>query len=108
MKHIKLFEEFGFDDEFDEDEAAQYDDYHSIEKFPKKEFDKPTEPKKPYKRSLTDKESEFMRNAFPNHSFTLDIDADGFIILGGGEGPLGKFYITEDDLVKFMAEEVGE
>ena len=107
MKHIKLFEEFGFDDEFDDDEAAEYDDYHSTEKYPKREFDEPTEPKEPFKRKLTDEENKFMFRQFPEHSWSM-VDADGFIILGGGESSMGVYYITEEDLANFMEEELND
>ena len=91
MKHIKLFEEFEY----------------KKEKYPKKSFGKFTAPEEPIKRKLTDEETKFMFKFFPYHSWS-DPDANGYIILGGGEHVMGKYYITEEDLANFMAEEVEE
>ena len=63
-----------------------------------KEYDKHTLPSEPYKRSLTDEENRVMLKNFQNHSWSTNIDSNGHIILGGGEGEGGYYYITEDDL----------
>jgi len=67
-----------------------------------KQFDKPTLPKEPIKRDLTEEETEAMNMHFPMYSWSK-IDADGNIVLGGGIEARGKFYITEDDLKKVLA-----
>lgn len=92
MKHIKLFEEF-----LDP----------TVKQFRKREFDKFEAPIEPIKRKLSKEETKFMFRHFPEHSWS-DVDAEGRIILGGGESPMGKFYITEDDLAAFMEEELNE
>lgn len=56
-----------------------------------------TAPTKPFKRSLTAEETAKMYKHFRNHSWS-NIDAEGRIILGGGEHEEGKFYILEGDL----------
>lgn len=45
-----------------------------------------------------------MLKNFSNFAFTRNIDKNGYILLGAGEGDYDdcKFYITEDDLKKFM------
>lgn len=63
----------------------------------RKEFATPQFPKKPIKRELTDEEIKIMYKHFNNHSWS-NIDADGKIILGGGEEDCGSYYITEEDL----------
>ena len=93
MKHLKIFEEFHIN-------------LHR-EKYPKKEFDKFTLPIEPYKRKLTDEETKFLFKNFLNHSWS-NVDAEGRIILGGGNSHAGKFYITEDDIAKFMEEELND
>jgi len=92
MKHIKLFEEFSAHS------------FRGSKKYPKREFEKITEPKEPFKRDLTKKERDFMYKYFADHSWS-NVDADGYIVLGGGEEGPGKFYITEEDLANFMEEE---
>lgn len=82
MKHIKPLKEFFF---FNQPELL------------KKKFNSPTSPSLPFKRDLTDDESEIMLKAFPTHSFS-NIDSEGRILLGGGMGDEALFYITEDDL----------
>lgn len=92
MNRIQKFEEFEKTNEAFE------------ERFPKRVFGQITAPEEPIKRKLTKEETSFMFRNFRGHSWS-DIDALGRIILGGGESYLGKFYITEDDLEKFMKEE---
>lgn len=92
MSRIQKFEEF------------QRTNESFSERFPKRSFDKFTAPERPEKRNLTKEESTFMYRNFKNHSWS-NIDAKGRIILGGGEEEMGKFYITEEDLEKFMEEE---
>lgn len=62
-----------------------------------RKFDTLTEPELPIKRRLTDEESDKMFKHFSNHSWS-NVDNKGRIILGGGEGSGGMYYITEDDL----------
>lgn len=89
MKHLKLFEEFEY----------------PKEKYPKGEFEEITKPKKPEKRQLTLEERKFMYKFFPTYSWG-NPDANGYIILGGGEkGGAGKYYITEEDLANYMADD---
>ena len=88
LNHLKIYEEFFF--------------VHP-EKFSKRSFGTFTKPEEPFKRELTKIEKRFIMNNFPNHSFSA-IDNKGRIILGGGESPAGLYYITEDDLLKYMEE----
>ena len=92
MKHLKIFEEFT---------------NPNVKQFKKRNFDNPTEPKEPFQRELTKEENKFMFRHFPEYSWA-DVDADGLIVLGGGTSPTGMFYITEEDLAKFMEEELNE
>jgi len=93
MKHIKMITEF-FGGDFSELGIKN-------ESFPKRSFDKFTRPVEPFKRELTDEERRFMFKNFRNHSWS-NVDATGKIVLGGGEDSAGKYYITEEDLEKFM------
>lgn len=88
MKYLKLFE--GFLSE--STEAMQL----------VKTFETPRVPEEPMKRDLTDDEKEAMRMHFPMYSWS-NIDSNGNIVLGGGTNGRGKFYITEDDLMKVLA-----
>ena len=98
MKYLKSFKEIN----------ESYEPWlGQPEKYPKREFDKPTDPVEPFKRGLRDEETKFMLRHFYNHSWS-HIDANGYIVLGGGEEGTGKFYITEEDLANFMAEEKEE
>lgn len=63
----------------------------------KKSFGEFTKPAEPFKRELTQEENNKMYKHFSNHSWS-SIDANGNIILGGGEDSAGMYYITEDDL----------
>lgn len=98
IKHIKLFNEvwgYGKDDE---------GNTHNLKDiYPKRSFSEITSPKKPYKRELTSEETEFMVRNFKTYSWS-DIDAEGRIILSVGSSNKGKYYITEEDLAKFMEE----
>jgi len=67
----------------------------------RKEFNQITEPKLPFKRKLTAEELKILYLHFGGHSWS-HIDADGLIVLGGGEYSAGKFYITEEDLNSLM------
>ena len=67
----------------------------------RKKFQNFTYPTLPFKRELTDSESEAMYLHFRGHSWS-DIDANGNIILGGGESAAGKYYITEQDLASLI------
>ena len=98
MKHLKSFNEIN---ESIRDEMTG----KLTEKYPKRELDKPTEPAEPFKRKLTDKELDFLGKFFKTHSWSLSIDAEGRIILGGGTEGGGKYYITEEDISNFMEEE---
>lgn len=62
-----------------------------------KTFSKVEYPKLPYKRDLTEEENKVMYKNFLNHSWSA-IDANGNIVLGGGESAAGMYYITEQDL----------
>lgn len=104
MKYIKLFEEIGGGYGKDNPNARIITNDKT---FPKKEFGKFTKPEEPFKRKLTNDEIKFMFRNFKNHSWSA-IDANGNIVLGGGASPMGKYYITEEDLDKFMKEEKGE
>lgn len=63
----------------------------------KKSYERFHEPVEPFKRDFTKEERLKLFHHFQNHSFSK-IDANGHIILGGGEESAGKFYITEEDL----------
>lgn len=67
----------------------------------KKKFNKITEPKEPFKRDFTQEETKTLFKCFPMHSWSK-IDADGNIVLGGGQDSRGMYYITEDDLKKLV------
>lgn len=56
--------------------------------------------KKPFKRQLTQDEIKLMHKYFIDYSFSINIDADSNIILGGGNSEGGIYYITEEDLKK--------
>ena len=56
-------------------------------------FERPKEPL----TSLTEEQKEKLQSYFSEHSFSK-IDANGRIILGGGEEPDGKFYTTPEIL----------
>jgi hypothetical protein len=71
------------------------------EKFSKRRFGEATWPEKPFKREFTKEERDFLHRNFSEHSWS-NIDNKGRIILGGGEEARGLFYITEEDLKKFM------
>lgn len=45
-----------------------------------------------------------MRDNFSIYSYTSRIDKNGYIILSGGGEDGGLYYITEDDLKKYMSE----
>jgi hypothetical protein len=75
--------------------------FGSTSPFPKRQFDRATSPVKPFRRKLTKVEENFLRINFPYHSWS-DVDATGKIVLGGGEEERGMFYITEDDLKKWL------
>lgn len=83
LSHIRLFEEY----------------VKSL--FPVREFDEPTAPAKPYRRKLSDDERRFLWRFFANFSWS-DVDAEGRILLGNGMEEIAKYYITEDDLRKYM------
>ena len=65
-----------------------------------RQFNSFRNPKKPFKRELTSDEIKLMHKHFWNYSFSINIDADNNIILGGGKPEGGIYYITEDDLLK--------
>ena len=92
MKNIKLYEEF-LSEHYGENTPGMK---------MRKTFNKPTEPKEPFKRDFTAEERKAMHDNFPLHSWSK-IDSDGKIVLGGGEESRGKFYITEDDLKKLTS-----
>lgn len=92
---VKLFEQY-----VESVNEAKKDD-----KVTKREYDEVTEPKKPMGRKLTDEESKVMHKNFKNHSWTMKVDANGHILLGGGEGNKAKFYITEKDLEKLVKDD---
>ena len=78
-----------------------------IKKFDKisKSDEVPADPFLPsLKRDLTDDEREKMRKHFSNHSYSNYVDANGRIVLGGGEEfngeHYGMYYITASDLEK--------
>jgi hypothetical protein len=91
MKNIKTFDNF-------------LTEINTYERFPKRSFGKFTEPEEPFKRELTKQETDFMFRNFNNHSWS-NVDATGKIVLGGGEEGAGMYYITEEDLEKFMKAE---
>ena len=66
-----------------------------------KKFDTPTYPVEPFKRKFTEEETKAMHKHFPMYSWSK-IDAEGKIVLGGGEEARGKVYITEEDLKKLL------
>ena len=66
-----------------------------------KQFEKPTNPVMPFKRDFTAEETKAMHQHFPMYSWSK-IDAEGKIVLGGGEEARGSVYITEEDLKKLM------
>ncbi len=79
------------------------------DKFSKRKFKEPTLPEEPYKRKLTKKEEDFLNKNFIEHSFLRYIDKNGNILLGNGmDDDKAIFYITEDDLEKFMGELTNE
>jgi len=59
-----------------------------------------TEPQKPYKRQLSRKERYTLLRMFPEFSFSSYVDALGRIMLGGGVGSKGLFYVTEEGLAE--------
>lgn len=68
----------------------------------KKKFElRPAYPVPPFKRDFTKEESKALHVFFPLHSWS-NIDADGRIVLGGGEEARGWYYITEEDLAKLV------
>ena len=95
MKNIKSYTDF-----LNEELISEY------ERFPKRKFDTWTVPERPEKRKLTEEENDFMIRFFPQHSFTMFVDKGGKILLGGGDGDYEDcmYYITEEDLAKFMSE----
>jgi hypothetical protein len=71
------------------------------ERFPKRDLGHFEDPEEPIKRKLTSEEQRFMLHNFPYHSYS-NVDAKGRIILGGGESNRGRYYITEEDLAKYL------
>lgn len=86
MNHIKLFEEFNWNKKIPDMVKTSTSIKCPIE---------------PFKRNFTDDEREAMYKYFPMFSWSK-IDSNGEIILGGGEEACGKYYITEDDLLKLL------
>jgi hypothetical protein len=72
--------------------------FFSLGDFIKKDAEKFIAPAYPIKRELTEDENNAMIRYFVySHSWS-HIDAEGRIILGGGEDEEGRYYITEEDL----------
>ncbi len=63
----------------------------------RKSFSVFTEPILPFKRKLSEDETQKMYRHFADHSWS-HVDATGKIILGGGEDSAGMYYINENDL----------
>jgi len=61
-------------------------------------FDDWTEPVLPFKRGFTEEEHKTMLRFYKDFGWS-DIDAEGKIVLNGGEEASGLRYITEEDLL---------
>jgi hypothetical protein len=78
--------------------------FESFKSIPKpddiiKKFNTPTEPVEPFQRSLTEEETKKMDKYFTKYSWSK-VDNKGRIVLGGGIGPKGSYYIRPSDLEK--------
>lgn len=60
-------------------------------------YDKPSEPRNPYSRRITEEEERKLKEHFSDFSFSTSVDANGHIHLGGGE-QFCMYYTTPEDL----------